>query len=274
MKTSFPAGTVLFIFFWLVSFALLGVLGVFVIGENTSLMIVSQQILLFLVPAMLYAFYAYNDFWDDLGLKKIGKISDYSWFIFLYLLVVPLVGFLYSFSETLPFPASWVEASKQSSAFIEEYIFGLLSDGKVRSLMLALFVMAVVPAICEEILFRGVIQTNILKRTGQIHLAVWLSAIFFSAIHFEILGFFSRILLGAVLGYSFVLTKSLWVPIIIHFLNNAILVLLYFSYLNGLTNFNPMNPESSAPVWLVITCVVVGVLVFVNLKNVWRSNSE
>jgi len=292
MKTSLPAGTVLFIFFWLVSFAIFAVLSLLVIGENTSLMIVAQQVLLFLVPALLYAFYAYNDFWDDLGLKKAGKISDYSWFIFLYLLAVPLVGFLYTFSETLPFPASWVEASKQSSAFIEEYIFGLLSDGKVRNLMLALFVMAVVPAICEEIFFRGVIQTNILKRTGQVHLAVWLSAIFFSAIHFEILGFFSRILLGAVLGYSFVLTKSLWVPIIIHFLNNAILVLLYFSYLNGLTEFNPMNPESSAPIWLIITCVIVGVLVFhfllkrhkkgriqyaptdVNSKNAMHSNSE
>jgi len=262
MKTSFPAGTVLFISIWLASFVYFALLSFLVIGENVSLSIVAQQVLLFLVPALLYAFYAYNDFWNDLGLKNAGKISDHSWFIFLYLLAVPLVGSLYNFSETLPFPASWVEASKQSSAFIEEYLFGLLSDGKAQSLLFALLIMAVLPAICEEILFRGVIQTNIVKRTGQIHLAVWLSAIFFSAIHFEILGFFSRILLGAVFGYSFVLTKSLWVPIILHFLNNAIIVIFYFSYLNGLTDANPMAPASSAPIWLIITCVIAGFLVF------------
>ena len=274
MKTPFPAGTVLFVFLWLVSFALIGVLGTLIVGENSALQLVIGQVSMFLVPALLYAFYAYNDFWDDLGLKNAGKISHHSWFIFLYLLSIPLVIFLhYDIREIFTFPQSWIEADARRDAEMNALVWGFLSDGTLTNLILALLVMAALPAVCEEVFFRGVVLTNIAKRTGNIHLAVWLSAIFFSAVHIQIFGFLPIIISGVILGYSFVLTKSLWVPIIIHFLNNGIITFIYFSYLRGWTSYDPSTNNPSVSIWLVITCVVVGVLVFVNLKNASHSNS-
>ncbi|MCL2417157.1 MAG: CPBP family intramembrane metalloprotease [Bacteroidales bacterium] len=268
MKTSFGSGTVLFIFFGVLSFVVIGVPSILIAGENSEIVsLFVGQIAIFLIPALLYAYYAYHDFWNDLGLKKAGKISDHSSFILLYLLTIPLVGFLVDISEILPFPEPWVEASKRMEAMLNEIVFGLLSDGTFANLMFTLLVIAVLPAICEEIFFRGVVLTNIAKRTGNIHLAVWLSAIFFSAIHFEILGFLPRILLGAVLGYSFILTKSLWIPIIIHFLNNGVLVFLYFSYQKNWIGFNPSEITTPVPIWLVAVCVVAG---FVLLRYLLR----
>ena len=261
MKISFLRGTILFALIWLMSFLFFGIMGAMFSGVNQFIGLSIIQIGVWLVPALLYAYLYYDNFWDDLNIKKTGTIHDHGLFILLYLVSIPLVGFLIEISEILPFPESWIEASKRTELQTKELLFYFLSGGTLIHLLSALFVMAVLPAICEEVFFRGVVLTNIVKRTGKIHLAVWLSAILFSAVHVEILGFFPRILLGAVLGYSFVFTKSLWVPIILHFLNNGIIVFAYFSYQKNWITSDP-SEMSSVPFWLVVISLIAGFALF------------
>jgi membrane protease YdiL (CAAX protease family) len=84
-----------------------------------------------------------------------------------------------------------------------------------------LLIMAVIPAIGEELLFRGVIQQQLHFRLKNPHMAIWITAMLFSAIHMQFYGFIPRMLLGAFFGYLMVWTQSLWVPVLAHFLNNA-----------------------------------------------------
>jgi len=261
MKISFLRGTILFTLLWLMSFLFFGILGSMLFEGNQILQLSIVQIGIWLVPALLYTYFFHNNSFNDLGLKKAGTVADYGGFILLYLLAIPLVGLLYEVSNTLPFPSSWVEFSKQMKLETNALAFELVSGGTLTHLLSALFVMAVLPAICEEVFFRGVVLNNIVKRTANIHLAVWLSAILFSAVHGEILGFFSRVVMGAALGYAFVLTKSLWVPIILHFLNNGIIVFAYFSYKKDWIATDPTKMPS-VPFWLVIICVIAGVALF------------
>ena len=95
--------------------------------------------------------------------------------------------------------------------------------------------MAVLPALAEELTFRGVLQrllqgSNVSDfHTVKVpHIAIWVTAILFSAIHMQFYGFIPRMLMGALFGYMLVWTGSLWVPILMHFTNNAMAVILYF----------------------------------------------
>lgn len=97
-------------------------------------------------------------------------------------------------------------------------------------LMLGLFVAAIVPAVGEELLFRGVLQRQFQLLVGHPHWGIWLTAAVFSAIHLQFAGFFPRMLLGAFLGYAFWWSGSLWLPIILHFFFNGFQVLgAYFN---------------------------------------------
>ena len=103
--------------------------------------------------------------------------------------------------------------------------------------MVNILIIAVIPALGEELLFRGVIQQLFLKWNGKVHLSIWLTAFIFSAVHMQFLGFFPRLILGAVLGYMLVWSGSLWLPIIAHFTNNAFAVVV--TYFIGVNKVDP-----------------------------------
>jgi membrane protease YdiL (CAAX protease family) len=91
-----------------------------------------------------------------------------------------------------------------------------------------LFFIAVIASIAEEVFFRGVLQQLLSKHFKNEHVGVWLTAIVFSLMHLQFYGFLPRVMLGAMLGYLFVFTRNLWIPILIHFLNNALVVTFNF----------------------------------------------
>lgn len=105
----------------------------------------------------------------------------------------------------------------------------LLFSGKtLGTLILNLTVVAGFAAISEELFFRGALQQFIQEKFKKGHVAVWLTALVFSLVHFQFYGFLPRLFLGAILGYLFLYTKNLWAPILFHFLNNATVIILNF----------------------------------------------
>lgn len=117
---------------------------------------------------------------------------------------------------------NWMRAMETQA---EQLIYRFIQVESVGGLLFNLFMIAVIPAIGEEFLFRGVIQKIFTRITRNNHWGIWLSAFLFSALHMQFFGFVPRLLLGALFGYLLVYSGSLWLPVLCHFLNNAMGVL-------------------------------------------------
>ena len=134
----------------------------------------------------------------------------------------------------------------------------------VGEFLMGILVIGVLAGIGEEFLFRGVLQPKLHLFTGNAHVAVWLSAFIFSAIHFQFYGFFPRMMLGAVFGYLYLYSGSLVYPIIGHILNNTFTVVLVYLNKLGKVEFNiDETDQVSVPIALVgLLILLVGFRVF------------
>jgi membrane protease YdiL (CAAX protease family) len=112
----------------------------------------------------------------------------------------------------------------RQEAETEAMFNGLLGQRGTAGFVLAMLVVAVIPALGEELFFRSVLQRLFQSWIGK-HVGIILTAIIFSAIHVEFSGFLPRLFLGLLLGYVFFWTNNLWYPIAIHFVNNAFVVI-------------------------------------------------
>jgi hypothetical protein len=128
------------------------------------------------------------------------------------------------------------------------------------------------PAIGEELLFRGVLQKLIQKMTGSSHWAIWITATLFSALHLQFFGFLPRLLLGALFGYLLEWTGTLWLPILAHFINNASGVIVFFITGEGLESDKPDTPIFNNSVFL--GALVCGVVVWLLLRYLYSKKVE
>ena len=142
----------------------------------------------------------------------------------------------------------WAREQEDTATELTQFLTNLSSSGE---LILALIVIAVLPAIGEEIVFRGLIQNELYRGTKNIHVAIWFAAILFSAIHMQFYGFLPRLLLGALFGYLYFWSGNLMLAIIAHFVNNAVSILALYFYQQGKFAFD-VESQESAPWSLVI----------------------
>jgi len=150
--------------------------------------------------------------------------------------ILPFINFLSAMNAHLALPDSlsgvmqWMK-DKQLQA--DGVMNAFLSVKSMGGLALNLFVVALMPAIGEELVFRGVIQRHLQGWTKNGHVAVWITAIIFSAVHLEFFGFLPRFVLGLMLGYLYLYTRNLWVPVFAHFVNNASSIIIFYLHYNG-----------------------------------------
>ncbi|WP_345112936.1 CPBP family intramembrane glutamic endopeptidase [Hymenobacter algoricola] len=130
--------------------------------------------------------------------------------------------------------------------------------------LVGLLVIAVVPAISEELVFRGVIQRNLVQWFGSRHAGVWLAAAIFSAIHFQFFGFVPRFVLGLILGYLYEWSGNILVPMVAHFTQNAFQLLLLYVQQRDWTSstFDPDSTESLPWPWMLASLLLTGYLLY------------
>ena len=130
-------------------------------------------------------------------------------------------------------------------------------------LVINLGLIALIPAVGEELLFRGIIQRLFYKWSGDVHIGVWIAAILFSALHGQFFGFLPRMMLGAVLGYLLVWSGSLWLPIFVHMVNNGGAVIVAYLINRGSV---PQDVETigakGQATSVFVSIVLTGVLLF------------
>jgi len=129
--------------------------------------------------------------------------------------------------------------------------------------LFGLVVIALLPAIGEELVFRGMLQPELYRMSGNHHVAIWTSAIIFSAFHLQFFGFLPRMMLGALFGYLFLWSRNLIVPMIAHFVNNGFSVLMMYLYQKGTITIDMDTPEAAPwPVVIGFTAAVVALLYY------------
>lgn len=168
----------------------------------------------------------------------------------LVLVSLPLIALTYWVNMKIPLP-DWAKTLETDTAAMLE---GMLTMESPTEFLSNILVMAVIPAIGEELLFRGIILQYFEKLFRKEHLAVWITAFVFSAIHMQFEGFIPRFLLGAVLGYLFVWSRNIWIPIIAHFFfNGSQVAAQYFSHLD-IEQPGGVRPEWGAAAISLIIC--------------------
>ncbi|WP_273444000.1 CPBP family intramembrane glutamic endopeptidase [Neolewinella agarilytica] len=213
-----------------------------------------NNLLTFSVSALLSFWWVYRQRWASAAgftLKANDKSVPFG--VSVFLLSLPLVAWLAWINLQAPLPDWAVRSEEQTNQFLRS----ILTMESVPELFLALLTAAVTPAIGEELLLRGLLQRRVLAPLlGNHHLAIWLAAFAFSFMHFEFAGFLPRLLLGATLGYAYHWSRSIWVPIVLHFLFNGMQVMI--AYFSG--GFTPDTEMEIVPPWWLALASLVAIL--------------
>lgn len=222
-----------------------------------------NQIGVFILPPLIFAWlvdrksmtYLNLDRWPTLVSILIGISIVYT--------LLPFINWLTEVNANLRLPESlsgleqWMK-TKENQADTITKVF--LSVRTLKGLGLNLLVIALIPALGEELLFRGIIQRLLGEWTKNKHWGVWLAAILFSGMHMQFYGFFPRMFLGLVLGYLFVYSKSLWLPMMVHFINNASSVVIYYLNYNGFIGQKMENFGASSQIGVIAFSFIISIL--------------
>jgi membrane protease YdiL (CAAX protease family) len=210
--------------------------------ENINLlkyMQIVQSIAFFIIPALLMPVFWGRKTVNYLHLNRKPQIILILIAAGLILAAIPFVNFTELINSKLKLPQfmsgieQWMKNSEATATTLSE---NFLKVTTLSGLLVNLFMMAVLPALGEEFVFRGVFQRLFTEWSRNYHIGILASAVLFSAFHMQFYGFIPRMLLGMSFGYMFVWSGSLWVPIIAHFVNNAFGVIYYYLYNNGLAS--------------------------------------
>lgn len=211
----------------------------------------------FIVPALFILFISGNSIGKYFGLNRVPSGRKLIIAIILMPVAIFLIMMLAKINHYLPFP-EWVYSSELRSAAITD---NLLRTDSFTVLLANLFVIALLPAVGEELFFRGLIQKAIVNKTSNVHIGVIITAAIFSAVHFQFLGFIPRMLMGIILGYMFVWSKNIWYPIIAHFINNAIAVItIYYNPELSSSGSTELYSETTLFIAGIISAVIVYIL--------------
>lgn len=250
-----------------------GIVDITQLWESPSTMrmaLTIQTACLFLFPPVIFAFLCHSKPKEYLKAEHNHNWAFVAIAIFLIIAIQPTIGAIGYYNQQLTLPESmasiekWMQENELSAGKTVALLFG---DKTISGLIFNLFVMAIVAGLAEEFFFRGALQQIFLKITKNTHVAIWVTAFIFSAIHFQFYGFVPRLLLGALLGYIFVWSESIWIPVLVHTVNNAISVVLSYLYYGTpqyekLDNFNFIEN-----IWVIIPSFILSTFLLYLLYN-------
>jgi len=191
----------------------------------------------------------------------------------LMFIAAPFINLVGEWNANMIFPdwlsgvEKWMRSSEESA---ERLTKAFLKVDGLSGLWFNLFMIAVLPAIGEEFLFRGIIQRIFTNWTRNHHWGIWISAILFSALHMQFFGFVPRMILGALFGYLLVWSGSMWLPIAAHFINNALAVIVMYLIDKNLIGqeVEEIGSTGGSYYWAIISLV----LIFLFLLMIKRQN--
>ena len=219
---------------------------------GVDMYILSMQVHTVLLPSLLFLFIFYRS-----NLKnQIGThLPKYNTFFPLAVLMLVFSYPLVQFSAVINQKIALAELFSYENSIAGDITRMIIEINSPSELILRIAVIALIPAIGEELFYRAGLQNELRRGFKNPHIAIIVVSVIFSAFHLQFDGFLPRFLLGLMLGYMYFWSSSIWVPVLIHFLNNSMLLLV--AYFNAaLMRSAEMEQLPSIPVFLLVISIV------------------
>jgi len=217
------------------------------------------QLISFILLPLLYIHFIKKDLttiyqtnWNNFGLHALFAIL-------IMLFSIPLINILVDFNKSIHLPhflkntESWMQGKELEAKKLTELI---AYYNNPTEFVIGFMVIAVIPAIGEELLFRGIIQNELKQITRNPHVAIWFSGFIFSFMHFQFYGFIPRMLLGVMFGYLYFWSGTLLIPILVHFINNGLTFILLNLYRNKVIDMDPESSDSFPMISIMLSFIV------------------
>lgn len=233
-----------------------------------------QTVGLFLIPGVIWAWFYTKPVKKSLHLRGVMGVEVVITMILLIILAIPMINWLAELNVQIVFP-EWLKSLentfRSSEARAEAFMVSLLKTDSVFVFFINLIVVAVLPAIAEEVFFRGVLQNEIERITQNSLWAVLITAFIFSAFHFQFFTFLPRFVLGIMLGLVYVWSRNLWVPVLLHFINNGLTVFAWFWFTPEVINKEIDTLGTYQNMWILtlLSIVLVGSVLYY-VRNYFR----
>lgn len=244
-----------------------GMFGADIADSRTMLVMQGvSQILSFVLPpvllAVIYKHEVRSLFQLDFSLGKWGRGLVG---VVVLVMLMPIIDWVSQWNDGWHFGggmgAQIEEMLRSLNQTLSEEMSAMLYADGIGKLVLNIVVVALVPAVCEELFFRGTLQQLLVRWFRRPHLAVIVTSVIFSLAHGEIFALMPRILLGLLLGYLFFYSGSILVNVIVHFVNNATVVVLYYLTQQGMVGLSPDEPLNVMWQWTALF-TVAGIALF------------
>jgi membrane protease YdiL (CAAX protease family) len=217
------------------------------------------------LPVLVVGYFTSGKLGVQLGFNPITNQKQILIVVLLALTGLLLSGALGDLTDKLTLSSSIRNWATNLEAQYKKALMAMTQMRSIWDLVFALLAIAVVPAIVEELYFRASLQKIIMDWSGKPLVAIVVTAILFSAFHFSYFGFLSRMSLGIVLGLIYYYTKTIWLPILMHFINNAIGVSALYFVRNNPKQIDKVMDSNLGYYWLILGLLML-VLLFKQLK--------
>lgn len=227
--------------------------------------------IIFFVPAWAAAAIINKKPFKFLGFNRYFGMQQVILTVLITLATLPLVGALAEVNQLIPL-SPYLEAKfKAMEDSYEEQVKVLSKISGWGEYVLSLLIMAIAPAIFEETFFRGGMQNLLQRITKNPWIAIGVTSIIFSAIHFSFYGFIPRVALSVMLGLLYYYSESLWLPIIAHCFNNALIVTqIYYLTMQGKPVEEAM--KENYPIWWGGIALVVLYFLYKKFREVAKQD--
>lgn len=215
----------------------------------------------FLLPALLFGYYSSPGSLPYIGIRRSASPIILLLSVVLLFSIQPFISFAGHLNEQIHFGA-FQKYLQQMEEMYERAMKTFLRMHSLGDLAFNLFVMALMPAVCEELFFRGAFQKVLLRLSNRPWLAILSSSLVFALLHGTFLKIIPIFILGIMLGTIYHVTRNIWYTIVIHFINNGLALLAYYysdksEFLKKLSDDSNSFPFYSVIISLVLSIAVI-----------------
>ena len=216
----------------------------------------------FILPPIMMAYLMSNAPYSFLGFQKSNDGKRYVAAFIIFIASIPIINLLSEWNNRLILPDFLKDLEimmRNAENNAQKITEAFLITHSIGGFLLNICVVAIIPALGEELVFRSVLQKLFHQMTKNIHIAILISAILFSAMHFQFYGFIPRVLLGVFFGYLYYWSNSIWLPIFAHFINNTGAVLMNFLQSEKIIAIDAekIGIDSAAPTYIMPLAILV-----------------